>query len=545
MAISLRITPEIWKLTLLTGLGGLGAMTACSGKAEDTTGSSSNTNTANNHAGTTATAGSSNAQGVGGSSAGGAGAGGATALAGNGAGAAVGVTECEGEVGVSADFRCLGASTPFEAVPGLQQCQNGVVHRPAAVDCDDPLPREVSGTAVVPLDPDAGAVIQCNRDEDCTDAPHGYCEATPGGGVEFVVGSFCNYGCITDSECGEGMICECGSPVGHCVLAQCKTDADCACDSTCMRVEWNDGCGPTSQYLCQSPDDACIAHDDCGTDTNPMLCEVDGTHTACFNGPSCAIGRPFLVQGRERTASTAARSDWCAPAAGSVALREPANRALADYWQAVGLMEHASIAAFARFTLELMGQGAPPTLVEASTKAMADETAHARIAFTLASRYRGEAVGPGPLGLQGAAPAVSLASMVQTAIIEGAVGETVAAMEAAEALCRATDPEVRSALDRIAQDETTHARLAWDFLAWALQQDPGLKALVEATFAAALREPPRVAVVEEHSDPALEHHGLLTASLRQEVRHSALREVIGPCAQALLGPTQLLARSAA
>ena len=65
-------------------------------------------------------------------------------------------------------------------------------------------------------------------------------------------------------------------------------------------------------------------------------------------------------------------------------------------------MEHASVAAFARFTLHLMSLGAPAALVERSNAALADETLHAKLAFAIASGYAGRAIGPGPLAIDGA-----------------------------------------------------------------------------------------------------------------------------------------------
>ena len=45
-------------------------------------------------------------------------------------------------------------------------------------------------------------------------------------------------------------------------------------------------------------------------------------------------------------------------------------------WLEIARMEHASIAAFARFALQLLAVGAPPDLILAGQRAMADETNH-------------------------------------------------------------------------------------------------------------------------------------------------------------------------
>src|SRR5262249_52170734 len=139
-------------------------------------------------------------------------------------------------------------------------------------------------------------------------------------------------------------------------------------------------------------------------------------------------------------------------------------------WTDVARMEHASIAAFARFTMHLLKLGSPAWLVERSNLAMADETAHAKIAFSLASRFARHDIGPGPLDIDGALSQSSFHDILVTTIREGCIGETVAAIEAAEALEYVQDPAARRALERIAADEARHAELAWQFVGWVLER---------------------------------------------------------------------------
>jgi hypothetical protein len=171
----------------------------------------------------------------------------------------------------------------------------------------------------------------------------------------------------------------------------------------------------------------------------------------------------------------------------------------------MGQMEHASIAAFARFSLQLLSLGAPPDLVEASTRALADETAHTKLCFELASAYAGRALGPGKLDVENSLAVTSLLDVVELVIAEGCFGETVAALEAREAADAAADPVVRAAYTQIARDEERHAELAFRFIRWALEQD-------------------RAAVSER-----------VTAALQTaEGRADVLRVVVEPCFAALL-----------
>jgi hypothetical protein len=227
--------------------------------------------------------------------------------------------------------------------------------------------------------------------------------------------------------------------------------------------------------------------------------------------PGACCGRPFLVGDETRHAPTAARADWCADL--PVGSRD---EALARAWLDDALAEHASIASFARFTLELLAHGAPSALVAAAQQAAADEVEHARLCFALARRYGGEALGPGPLDLTGVSLGGSLGDAVLAAFREGCVGETLAALVAAEQLRVATDPEARACLARIAEDEARHAELAWRFVAWALPRlSPAERALLVI--------PREVADIDD-----------VRLEARREIVAAGLREVVAPCLAALL-----------
>jgi len=149
----------------------------------------------------------------------------------------------------------------------------------------------------------------------------------------------------------------------------------------------------------------------------------------------------------------------------------PTRRAeLAAHWARLGQMEHASIAAFARFNLQLLSLGAPAELVEACNRALADETRHTKLCFALASHYGGTNVGPDRLDLDHCFEDLGLRAIAKLVIEEGCIGETVAALEALEDAEATTDPVVRHVLRSIAHDEQTHAELAFKFLRWALTQ---------------------------------------------------------------------------
>lgn len=273
---------------------------------------------------------------------------------------------------------------------------------------------------------------------------------------------------------------------------------------------------------------------------------VDDSGQCCYTvlQDYCGVGRPFLVEGRPRAATARPGSDPAEPggwSAGGAAPRldglGPAEReALAAAWARDGMLEHASVAAFARFSLELLAAGAPADLVEAAHRAALDEVRHARLCLSLAAEYAGAPVEPGllPCGdaihLAGGLPALAAA-----AAREGCVGETVAAILAAEQLARAKDPAVRRVLLVIAEDEARHAELSFRAVAWALRVGgEAVRAAVAEAFAEAEQGGVAAGGVEADPRGLLAAHGRLDAASARAAAARALREVVLPSARALL-----------
>jgi hypothetical protein len=273
----------------------------------------------------------------------------------------------------------------------------------------------------------------------------------------------------------------------------------------------------------------------CNSCCNPAM--SDGSCCYSFCSSSCC-GRPFLIGGAPRLAAVEPRSDWSSldPNADAAAASALADR-IAREWLDDARMEHASIASFARFTIDLLAVGAPADLVELAQRAALDVVEHARLCFGLATRYSGLARGPAPLSAAGVEVAASLWDAALAAFHEGCVGETVAALQARTALDQARDPEVRQALERIAEDEARHAELAWRFVAWTIRKlgaELGAQLKRELAGLLAVSAGP-----VEQSEPgevleALHAAGRLTASERERVAQEGLRDVVGPCLAALV-----------
>ncbi len=239
-------------------------------------------------------------------------------------------------------------------------------------------------------------------------------------------------------------------------------------------------------------------------------------------------GRPFLVQRQRRQAGPAPRADWRAELC-PAPVPETVRAAVVARWVAAGRAEHASVASFARFSMALLHHGAPADLVRDAHAAALDEVRHTEACFALASAIGGAPVGPGALDVSGSlAGELGLAQMTRTLVAEGCVGETLAALEAAEAARRALDPVVRRVLEGVADDEARHAALAWRTLLWLLTIHPELRTVAVAALATAKPGWP--------AGPAgLEAHGCLSAATRLEVRRIGLGTVVARLAQEAVG----------
>jgi hypothetical protein len=249
-----------------------------------------------------------------------------------------------------------------------------------------------------------------------------------------------------------------------------------------------------------------------------------------------------LVQGHERRAEAEARPDWLGAPSDSedVQLSARLRALLGEHWTQAALMEYASIAAFARFSLQLLALGAPAELVACAAQAMTDETEHARACFALATRYTGQSVGPGPLAIQGCLDRADPVAIFSTAVREACIGETLAAMGAQESARRARGRALRTTLTRIAEDEARHAELGFRFAAWMLEISGSklraeLLAVLEEAIASELASRAPLPCAESPDREVLSEHGMLAPSARAALRDRTLREVVVPCVTRLFG----------
>ncbi len=362
--------------------------------------------------------------------------------------------------------------TPVK-VPGVGYITevNGTVHRAGPATCDPKIDApSCNGTE---------SQLDCKTDADCKEHPHGKC-ASWTGQFRKMDGCSCQYSCESDADCSEpGTVCACKEatkePRSQCVEAKCKSDDDCK-GSVCGLSTYFNGCGTEITLACRSPKDACQAKSDC---KDGQTCAVREDTWMC-QGISCAIGRPFTVDGAWASAPPRGRGDWSIE---GLSVRDAGR---ADRWLEMAALEHASVASFARFSLQLLALGAPSALVRATQEAALDEIAHARIAYGIASRIAGREIGPGEFPQAALGIELDVAEVTRALVLEACVGETIGAIEAFESRDAARDPALGALLDRIATDELRHAELAYRCLAWlvdtygAIARDAALDALASA-----------------------------------------------------------------
>lgn len=215
----------------------------------------------------------------------------------------------------------------------------------------------------------------------------------------------------------------------------------------------------------------------------------------CGDVPGC--GRPLRVDGQPLIAASISRADWVRELPSVFQEQRVAacwRQELGEQWLEDALFEHASIAAFASFTLSLLQFGAPCSLIAASTRACTQETRHAQDCFSLASHYLGRGIGPSLLNSRNAVGDTDLETLVLETFVDGCVGESSAALWAHAQGQQLESTFPHPILTRIAEDETQHAQLAWSFVAWAIHKEGGALA---NTLVPLLEEKFRKLVVEQ------------------------------------------------
>lgn len=252
----------------------------------------------------------------------------------------------------------------------------------------------------------------------------------------------------------------------------------------------------------------------------PVLALVGGG-VALLATMSFARGRQVRHLGRVMLPPIGAGSDWTRVALAPEA-PEALRRALAAQWRENGRTEHASVAAFARLTLDLMALGAPPRLIEAAQQDALDEIRHAELCFGLAHALDGQERGPAAFpAARCSRPAsrirtLALVKLAVDSLVDGALNEGVSARILAQLARRCEDPAMRAMLREIAADEGRHAAHGWDVVEWCVEQ--GGVPIVRALRGAVAMLPRQLSssLPEAARDGSWERHGIHGEALEAE-----------------------------
>lgn len=236
---------------------------------------------------------------------------------------------------------------------------------------------------------------------------------------------------------------------------------------------------------------------------------------------SFARGRQLRRLGRVRLPPVEDGAAWTGSPTGASA-PQPLRAALAAQWRENGRTEHASVAAFARLTLDLVALGAPPRLIEAAHRDALDEIRHAEICFGIARDLDGRERSPSVFAEAGRARRLprlrsfSLAKLAVDSMIDGALNEGTSARVIAQLARRCEDPATRDALRRIAADEGRHSAHGWDVVAWCLAE--GGAPVAHALRGAVSALPHRLSssLPEAARDGSWERHGIPGEALESE-----------------------------
>ena len=244
-----------------------------------------------------------------------------------------------------------------------------------------------------------------------------------------------------------------------------------------------------------------------------------------------ARGRQLRRWGRIQLPPVVAGASW-AHTKVTVAASEPVPAGLADQWRENGRTEHASVAAFARLTLDLLSLGAPPHLIAGAHADAIDEIRHTELCFSLARSLDGTTQDPGPFPAarqsmkRMGTRTLDLAMLAVDSLIDGALHEGVSARVIAKLAKRCEVAAIRGVLKEIAADEGRHAAHGWDVVEWCVDQGGAPIAEALRGAAAALPYKSRSSLPPAAFDGAWERWGIHGDALEREEYMAARSYVV-------------------
>jgi len=206
----------------------------------------------------------------------------------------------------------------------------------------------------------------------------------------------------------------------------------------------------------------------------------------------------------------------------------------AEYWSRVAMMEHASVASFSRFSLELMSVGAPTELLKGAHEAALDEVRHTQISLEIANQFSASTFAAGSFPISSKAADFAFGDMEKiatAAALEGCIEETLAASIVLYQADHMADEHHKTLLHSVALDEARHAAFAWRAVQWMTSTSHSIHSAVSAVF---IDRAVRYEMAPENaSEPILQHLGLLDQGTVLKLQHAAWHQVVAPVAASL------------
>jgi hypothetical protein len=160
-------------------------------------------------------------------------------------------------------------------------------HRPSSIACSATRPPGINDAgASAPYDGGGGSGARCTSDSDCTSGKNPRCTPPENNGVPTCESDECS----SDTDCGKGAICECGTSTSPgrypnvCLPGNCQVDSDCGCGYCSPSDGTSCGAyGGVVGYYCHVAQDECTNDDEC-TDAGNGYCAFQPTTNrwSCF-----------------------------------------------------------------------------------------------------------------------------------------------------------------------------------------------------------------------------------------------------------------------
>ena len=215
-------------------------------------------------------------------------------------------------------------------------------------------------------------------------------------------------------------------------------------------------------------------------------------------------------------------------------------------WLQQAEAEHASIASFARHTIQLISIGAASELILRSQQASIDEIEHAKMCYGFASKFMEVEIYPGPLDMIGSLDKLNIEDIIESVIRDGCIQETISAIEGHFRAKYASDEVVKNSLTKLAADETKHAQLAWDTIKWIAEKYPEHEVFVSKIFEKELKKEEKCSnmKVKNHTENICDQsiiedmfmsYGIPPKSKKDRLRDAAIGDIIKPVYEAGFG----------